>query len=525
MPTPPRADATGPPLSRRRDALIAIRNAVIVGGSLFATWSVALVVRFFLPRYLGPDRFGAFNYADVMSQVGGVFFELGIISYVQKEIAVRPRHASDFFGGVSIVRAFAALVVAIGMASFLGLEHRSAELQRTVFLCGISQLVGVQNATLAAMLHANRTVGRLAITNVAGKIIWGAGVAVAILIGGRRLEPFALAYLVSEISRYVVLVRTTRRELGLKVRIDVAATRAVLIASAPYYVASAAQSLYQKVDVGVMSVLLSDRELGFYGAAGTFSVLSLLLAPLVGAILMPQLARAAAESDRELLHVLRRIVELLVVYATPVALMLGLGADVLVALVFGPRFAPCVPSVRVLSCMFIATYLAMVISSALLMLNRSWEVTWISIASVPLNLLLNALLLRFALRWFGEGGGGTVAAAISVFTEMSVVAAMLFFLRRNIFDEQASRNIAKTAVGVAVAIGVHLLLHRAGTACLAWPASPLRVICLAGCRGFGRLAVDASVYLVIVIASGALNISQLLGMVRAALSRRRGNPA
>src|SRR5689334_4697304 len=94
-----------PSTTSSSDAAVALRNGLRLGGSLLATWTVALVVRFQLPRHLGPEAFGRFNFCDAFT--GGVFsfLGLGVTTYIMKEISVRPAHASDFFGGLLLLRA------------------------------------------------------------------------------------------------------------------------------------------------------------------------------------------------------------------------------------------------------------------------------------------------------------------------------------------------------------------------------------------------------------------------------------
>src|SRR3954447_2371242 len=99
-PSPPKV----PSVSSAHDVRTAMRNGVKLGLSLVGTWTVALVVRFFLPRYLGPERFGLYSFSDAFAATYFVFLGLGIDAYIQKEIPARPRHASDFLGGVLVFR-------------------------------------------------------------------------------------------------------------------------------------------------------------------------------------------------------------------------------------------------------------------------------------------------------------------------------------------------------------------------------------------------------------------------------------
>jgi O-antigen/teichoic acid export membrane protein len=162
------------------DVATAARNALKLAGSLLATWTVALAVRFQLPRHLGPVQFGNFNFCDSFSAAFFVFLGLGVETYIQKEIPVRPKHASDFFGGVLLVRAGLSLLVLATMATVLAMTGRPSELQLTVLIFGLTQAVMGFNLSLASMLQASTQVGPLAAMNVVSKLLWGTGVAIGI---------------------------------------------------------------------------------------------------------------------------------------------------------------------------------------------------------------------------------------------------------------------------------------------------------------------------------------------------------
>jgi O-antigen/teichoic acid export membrane protein len=100
------------------DIAHSLRNTAKLGASLVATWAVALVVRIFLPRHLGPAAFGTYQFADSFTATIFVVTTLGIETYVRKEIATNPEHANDFFGGTLVLRvALSVLVLAIAVPS------------------------------------------------------------------------------------------------------------------------------------------------------------------------------------------------------------------------------------------------------------------------------------------------------------------------------------------------------------------------------------------------------------------------
>src|SRR5580704_2495660 len=84
--------------------LLAVRNALKLGGSLLFPWGIALGIPLLVPRYLGPDRFGTLSFAEGFTTAAFIVLNLGHEHYIRKELAVRPRHASDFFGGMFALR-------------------------------------------------------------------------------------------------------------------------------------------------------------------------------------------------------------------------------------------------------------------------------------------------------------------------------------------------------------------------------------------------------------------------------------
>ncbi len=474
------------------EAVRAVRNAFMLGASLVATWTVALVVRLLLPRSLGPALFGEFNFADALAANAFVFINLGLDTYIQKEIPARPNHTSEFVGGMLALRLLISVVLFGTLAVLLAASGRPTALVRTVFVFGLAQLISIVAATLATLLYVSQTVGRLAVLNVVSKLLWAGGVGVA-LFEHASIEWFAVAFLVSEAVRLVVIFRIVGNTLQL--RVDFASTWKVLIASAPFYMATVAATLYAKIDVNIMGVLMPDKEVGFYSSAANVSSVAMLMAPLMGWVLMPQLSRAATRSRDELNAMFRRSIEWVLALAVPISMMLMLGADVIVLHLFGAKFLPAVASLRVLAPIFVAVYLAMLASTYLNLIDHSWRVTLLTIGSLALNALLNVIFIRPSYRAFGEGGAGIGAAAISVASEMVVAAALLAMIGRSAWDRRSVLCCGKSLAACVVVCGAHVAMRPLGPA---------------------RLALDLALYLVLIVATGAVNVRELYTVLRSA---------
>jgi len=486
-----------------RDVAVSIRNALVVGSSLVVTWSLALLVRLWLPRKLGPELFGDYSFAEALAINGFGFISLGIDTYIQKEVPSRPEHASDFFGGTMLLRFAASAIVfgvIAGIAARGGYSHDALV---AALLFGAAQLASLVGGTCATMLYAARRVGRLSALNVATKVLWAVGV-VAGMISGAGLWAYAAAALASEAVRALMLFVIAKSELDLRMRVDVRQTLDVVKKSLPFYVNVVAMALYGKIDVAIMGMSVPEREIGWYGAATNISVVAMMVAPLFNWVLMPQLSRAASRGRDSLFAMVRRTFDLTLIFGAGIATVLGACADVVVHVVFGSRFEPSIGALRALSPLFLFVYLAMLGATCLILLERSWTATLVMVASFVVNASANLLVLRFALARLGDGGAGIGAAAVSASTEGIVAFTMFWFVGKEAFD----RRNASTAIRVVACAALTVAVDRL--------AAPI---------GSPRIFVDALAYVVLIVATRALDVREAARVLSDALKRRRGEHA
>ena len=480
------------------DVATAARNGLKLAGSLLATWTVALAVRFQLPRHLGPVEFGNFNFCDSFSAAFFVFLGLGIETYIQKEIPIRPRHASDFFGGVLVVRAALSVLVLAVMATVLAVTGRPSELQATVVVFGLTQAVMGFNLSLAAMLQAATHVGPLAAMNVVSKLLWGFGVVIGIWLDA-PLPLLALPNLLAESLKAAVLYPTVRKVVGLQLKVAFGPVKTVLIASLPFYVNVIAVNLGARLDVSMLEFLAPGEEVGWYSAANNFAGLAMLFSPVVSWVLMPLFARSKHRSEETFYEILRRSIEGLLVLAIPVTLLIGIGADFWVRLAFGRSFGPAALSLRFLAPLFVGTYLAILLALALVVLERSWRLTIVSLFALGLLPLLILVLVPLA-KPYGQGAAGA-GAAIGV-TSMELITATLFLwtVGRRALDR---RNVLAVVKSVAVALAV-VALHRA----LAF-------------MGPVRLILDMLAYAVLALAIRVVRLREVITVIKIVRSERK----
>jgi O-antigen/teichoic acid export membrane protein len=484
-----------------REVSLALRNTLRLGVSLAVTFGVAFAVRFWMPRYLGPDTFGIVYFAEEYAAAFFVIGTLGFETYIHKEVATRPALASEVFGSVTAMRALVGLGILGVMALTLHGMGKGVIEWRLVALFAAGQMLFVHNNSLGALLQAVGKVDELAWIKAGAKVLWGVGIVVGLLLDRGFIEVVALSFLVTEALRTPLLTRAARRHLGLRFTLRWQAIRLVVAASLPYFLNYVAHSVYAKIAVGMLSYLTTDREVGWYGAAANVTAIVFLILPLLNAVVIPMGARIARDSEDAANATMRGTVRMVLILTVPMALLLALNAPVVVPLLFTERYLPSVATMQMLTPLVPLTYVCTMLGSHLIQVGRIWQVTVISLLGLLINPALNALTIVPVWHALGDGGAGVAAATTTVVTELVVAVALFAALGRASWDRALSALLVRLLLLCGALVGAHLWLQQLGL----W-------------------AIPAEIVLYVALATplGALPLRAMLGRVRQA--QKRGEP-
>ncbi|MFL5319667.1 MAG: flippase [Myxococcaceae bacterium] len=500
MPANSEAAAVAVHANAQREAHLAIVNGAKLAGSLIVTWGFSVGIRAILPRYLGPEAFGLYSFAEALAMSFFVFATLGVESYVQKEVPVRHEHASEFFGGVLALRTLLSAFLLTTMMIVLHVTGRSPEVQLAALVFGVGQYFFVNNASFVSMLNARGRVDGMSVVNVISKVSWGVGICAAIFLK-LGLWALASAFVFSEILRSVALFRLCRTHVELRLAVDVGHLKAALRRCAPFFVTTLALTLYSRFAVMLLGYLASPLELGWYSAASMVSNLGLLLIPLISGVCLPMFSRARSRSEEELTLLIRRSLEAVLLIAIPVSVGLFVGADVWIKILGGRGFEPAALSLRAIAPIFALTYLAMLSSSFLNLVNRAWTVTRASLFGIFVNAGLNVVLIRYLGPKLGPGGAGAGAATAAVLTEVFVCILLLSVIGRRAFDARLFRTLTRTALVVGAVLACNRLMLPLGPA---------------------RLVIDAALYVGLALALRVIRVDEVKQLA-VQLRQRRAN--
>jgi O-antigen/teichoic acid export membrane protein len=169
-----------------------------------------------------------------------------------------------------------------------------------------------------------------------------------------------------------------------------------------------------QTDNFLISLLLSEVDLGWYGAAQTILLGFLLLPAAMRTAIYPLMARYHRQSPEKLAFLHQKVTQYSLAIVLPLATGVCLLAGPLVRLLFGDGFAPAVPALQWSIWTLIFMFLNVPGSRLMVIHNRQREVSLITGLSMVANILLNLWLIPRL---------GIVGAAVS-----RLLASSLFFL-------------------------------------------------------------------------------------------------
>jgi O-antigen/teichoic acid export membrane protein len=244
-----------------------------------------------------------------------------------------------------------------------------------------------------------------------------------------------------------------------------------------------------------------SKEVGWYASALQIAQLSALLSPIMSGVLIPMMSKAKVRSEEEFVRILRRGVEAVFVVTIPLTLLLALGAEFWIHITIKDAFLPAAESLRWLAPTFVFAYLNVLLWLALMILDRSWTITIVSIA----GMILLPTFIVIAVPLFapiGAGGAGMGASLALSLRELIIVLVFFSVLRGKALDRRGVFTLVKS-LGICVVVGVADHFLKKVT------IDPL------------RLAADALIYLVLMVGLGVLAPRDLKAVLKMVKDRKK----
>ena len=419
---------------------------VIRGGVLrLTTYIVGVVLGIasaaLMTRHLGVEDFGKYVIVTSLIAMVAGLSEAGVSNIAAREFAtLSPADRDRLIANVIGIRITVACVGVAAATGFAALAGYDRTMVLGTALAGIGLIFATVQQTYSIPIGVALRFGWLSTLDLLRQLAFVA-VVVVLLIADAGLLPFLAASIPASLLVLLVAIPVVRGTAPLLPRFERAEWLRIVRLVGVYAAAAAVGTLYVSAVIVTTSLVGTDDQSGYLGAAfRVFTVLAGIPLLLVSSA-FPVLARAASTDRDRLQYAIQRLVDIALIVGTWMGLTTVLAADVAIEIVAGPDFQPAVPVLQILGVALLPSFLAFTGAFALVSLHRHTALLIGNAVALAASIVLTAALVPE----FGAKG----AAAATLAAEAGIVALYgiaLFGTRIVRYDFELVPRVAVAAV-------------------------------------------------------------------------------
>ncbi len=317
-----------------------VGNTVWLLADKILRMGVGLVVGVWVARYLGPEQFGALNFAVAFVSLFAVFATLGLDGIVIRDIIREPERKYEILSSTFILKLCGGAIAFL--ASFAAiLVMRPADTQTRWLVGIIATGLIFQSFDAIDLWFQSQTLSKYTVVakNLAFVVL--SVIKVILIVNRASVVAFAYAALAEVIIGGAGLVLFYARQHSMSTlwcpRMDEA--RRLLRESWPAILSGLAIMIYMRIDQVMLAQMSGNREVGIYSAALRFSEIWYVIPSVIVSSVRPSLTHAKQESESRYYRQLQQLCNVLVRIAYVIALPMTFASSLIITCLYGQTYA------------------------------------------------------------------------------------------------------------------------------------------------------------------------------------------
>jgi O-antigen/teichoic acid export membrane protein len=327
---------------------LAIRGGVLRLVGYVAGLGSSLIAAAVLLRHLDPASYGRLAIVIQLTVITAGLADAGLVTLATRELSLRPPgpERDTYLRNLLGVRL---LLVGIGAAIAIGYAAMGwigpGLLAGTVIMC-LAMLVQNVQSSLATPLLAGLKLGTVALADLIRQLVTAVGI-IALALLNSQLNAYFWVAVVAAAATLVFTAYVVRGDVPLRPAYDRRIWRSLLANSVPFAIAVSVGAVYFRVVILVVELLSTKTQVGLFGASFRVIEVLLIVPMLVVGSAFPIFARAASSDAHRFGYALQRMLDACLILGVTIALLLVVGAPVLIRVIAGPDYHAAVPVLRI----------------------------------------------------------------------------------------------------------------------------------------------------------------------------------
>ena len=394
------------------------RNTSWLFGEKILRMVVGLFVGIWVARYLGPEQFGLFSYAQSFVGLFTAFATLGLDGIVVRELVKDETRRDELIGTAFWLKLIGAIAVLIILAIAVNFTSNDTYANTLVFI--IASATIFQAFNVVDMYFQSQVMGKYIVYANIISLFLSSIVKIALILNDAPLIAFAWTVLfdssVLAMGFIYYYIKTNSKFKIQNLTFNKATAVALLRDSWPLILSSFVISIYMKIDQVMIQAMMGSEAVGQYAAAVRISEAWYFIPMVIASSLFPAIVNAKAQSEELYYARLQKLYDLMVWMAIAIALPMTFLSDWVIHLLYGEQYnqAGSVLMIHIWAGVFV--FLGVASGKWLTAENLQMLSFWRTFNGMVINVILNFVLIPK----YGVSGAA-VATLIS-----QVIAAYIF---------------------------------------------------------------------------------------------------
>ncbi|MBI3005425.1 MAG: flippase [Ignavibacteriales bacterium] len=431
-------------------------NAVIMMGSQVITWISSIVLMLFLPRYLGSEDYGRLYLAISLTMIFQIIIDFGGHYFIAKEVSRNRESAPQLLANSSALRMFMWFMSIVVIVALCLVAGYSGLVTSLILILGMAKLWEGVGKVMNSCFQGFEMMRFPVLGSIAERVFVTAAGVVALMLGQGSVT-IALIMALSTFLNALVVSHFLPRIVSKVPHVDMNEVKNLLKLGAPYFLFSMFAVLYFRVDTVMLSLMVPEAVVGWFGAAHRLFDSMMFLPSISSLVLLPVFSKLWNKQKNELVSTTQKSLEFILLAGIPISIGLFVFAENIVYLFFGGNeYAPSTRILQIFAVGLPLVYVDMILGTFLFASDKQRQWTITALVAVFLNPALNMFFIPYTQSRFGNGGIGASVATIMV--EFFVMCCALSLMPREVLDRRAvSRSIKAILAGAVMATALWIM--------------------------------------------------------------------
>lgn len=291
-------------------------------------------------RYLGPEQFGIFNYVIAFSTLFLPLASLGIQGVLVRELNQNAQFKGELLGS-SVMLLFLSGIITFLLLTLANFYFNQSDKssKNLVEIAGLALLF--KFSEISSYWFESQVESKWVVIVQNFVFVIFSIVKIILMIYQSKLTTFVWVFALESIctSLLLILIFYFKNLKLIHLKISSLQIFLLLKESWPYLLSGLSVMVYTRIDQIMLAKIVSNESIGYYSVALRFSEIWYILPTIICTSVFPKLYDLKINDHKKYLLITQKILALMVLISTPLAIVISIIANPLIILIYGKNYS------------------------------------------------------------------------------------------------------------------------------------------------------------------------------------------